>query len=108
WKAVAGILLANIIYFLGFAKEFKELAARAPKTEIPGPATETKKEPVPFLITIVHLLALVWTVFNSHYPILFIGVFFFFIVITPFYSSAVSYSTWHSPKRRNTSRTSSI
>ena len=35
--------------------------------------------PIPGWVTLVHLLFLAWTVFNAHYPPLFIGGFLFFI-----------------------------
>tara|TARA_Y100001968_G_scaffold254574_1_gene240531 strand:- start:25 stop:675 length:651 start_codon:yes stop_codon:yes gene_type:complete len=35
--------------------------------------------PIPWWITLVHIIFLAWTVFNAHYPALFIGGFLFFL-----------------------------
>ena len=35
--------------------------------------------PIPWAVTVVHLLFLAWTVFNAHYPALFIGGMLFFL-----------------------------
>ena len=81
WKAVVGILIANAVYFTIFAKQFKELNAKAAAAKAAA-ADEQMEEPVPFWITLVHLFFIGWTVFNLHYPPLFIGGFLFFIAFT--------------------------
>ncbi len=86
WKAAVGILIANILYFAVFRGE---LAAMAAKT---GSGEDTNEEPIPVWITIVHLLFMAWTVFNAHYPPLFIGAFLMFLgfsIITQRYQSKV-------------------
>jgi len=40
---------------------------------------EDRDEPIPASVTIVHILIMVWTVFSSHYPVLFIPGFFVFL-----------------------------
>jgi len=41
-----------------------------------------RETPIPPWVTIVHLAFLGWTVFNAHYPALFIGGFLFFLAFT--------------------------
>ncbi|MGB0369901.1 MAG: putative Na+/H+ antiporter [Opitutales bacterium] len=81
WKAVLGILIANAAYFTVFAKDFKALNEKAQSLKAQS-ADELKEEPVPFWITLVHLFFIGWTVFNLHYPPLFIGGFLFFLAFT--------------------------
>jgi Putative Na+/H+ antiporter len=72
WKAVVGIFIANLFYYLLFRKEISALNSnRADHKE--------KRRPVPLQITIVHLLFLAWTVFTSHYPSLVVLGFLFFL-----------------------------
>jgi hypothetical protein len=78
WRSIAAILIANAVYFFAFRKHFKTLRADA----VDDSADEKwadRKTPVPAWITIIHLLFLAWTVFNVHYPALFIGGFLFFL-----------------------------
>ncbi|MEM7673872.1 MAG: putative Na+/H+ antiporter [Verrucomicrobiota bacterium] len=81
WKAVLGIVASNAIYFTVFAKDFKILNAQALSAKAAA-ADEQTEEPVPFWIVLVHLIFIGWTVFNLHYPPLFIGGFLFFIAFT--------------------------
>ena len=77
WKAALGIVLANTLYFLVFRHEFATLKQTIPEqqsVEISAGST-----PVPAWITVVHLIFMAWTVFNVHYPVLFIGGFLFFL-----------------------------
>ena len=83
WKALVGIVVANTLYYAWFRKEFQRLKAPRPPLDVEmaqwkGPI-ETA---VPIWITIVHILFLVWTVMNSHYPVLFIGGFLFYLAFT--------------------------
>ena len=72
WKAVLGIILANLIYYAWFRKEISGLNA--------DHADETNEErSVPLQITIIHLLFLAWTVFTSHHPALVVLGFLFFL-----------------------------
>lgn len=75
WKAVLGIIIANILYSLVFRKEFDKLELSL-MTDDPKMA---QKEIIPAWIIMVHLLFMVWTVFNAHYPVMFIGGFLFFL-----------------------------
>ena len=78
WKAVTGILLANAIYFAAFRREFRQLRTSVPGNDLSENWSD-RTDPVPALVTIVHLLFLAWTVFTAHYPSLFIGGFLFFL-----------------------------
>lgn len=73
WKAVLGILIANVVYFFFFRREFANLNASKVS------ASSGQKETAPAWVTLVHLAFLGWTVVNNHYPVLFIGGFLFFL-----------------------------
>lgn len=84
WKAAVGIFVANVLYFVIFRGDLNDLASKAAGGE------DVEEEPVPVWITIVHLLFMGWTVFNAHYPPLFIGgflLFLGFVAITHRYQS---------------------
>ena len=72
WRAVAGIVLANTVYFLFFRRELRALA---PAPAAGGPAAP----PVPAWVTAVHLGFLAFTVALAHYPVLFVGGFLFYL-----------------------------
>jgi hypothetical protein len=72
WKALIGILVSNVIYALYFRRQFAALAKITP-------AERTAEPALPLWITAAHLLFLAWTVFNNHYPALFIGGFLFYL-----------------------------
>jgi hypothetical protein len=74
WKALLGILAANLLHFLVFRRRLTSLAAQ-PVTADPSSATA----PVPAFVTIVHLLFIAWTVLVSHYPPLVVLGFLFFL-----------------------------
>jgi len=74
WKAVVGILIANMTYYLLFRKDFRALEKKKKER------VETKKEAyLPFWISAVHLLFLAWVVAHNHYPVIFIGAFLLFL-----------------------------
>jgi len=62
WKAVVGIFVTNVLHYLFFRRRFALLAAGAP------PAAVSTVASPPVVITLVHLLFIVWTVLTSHYP----------------------------------------
>jgi hypothetical protein len=69
WKAVVGIVLANVFYWLIFRRQLAALSA---------PTDAASRRPVPGFITGVHLLFLAWTVLNAHHPsLVVIGALFF-------------------------------
>lgn len=84
WKTLIGILLGNLAYFFWFRKELKLIGNPCPPLDVeiiherPG----HESDPVPFWITLVHILFLGWTVFNNHSPVLFIGGFLFYLAFT--------------------------
>lgn len=78
WKAVAGILCANTVYFFVFRRQFADL--RRPEPDRSGPGRwRDRNTAVPAGVTALHLFFLGWTVFTAHYPALFIGGFLFFL-----------------------------
>jgi len=86
-RATVAILMTTALGYLAFRKEFKALANRGPSPDPDPPAPDAAVEtgaplPVPAWITAVHLAFLAWTVFNAHYPVLFVGGFLFFLGFT--------------------------
>ena len=80
WKAMAGILTANTLYFLVFRRQFA--AMKRPDLDQSRPQRWTDRtDPVPVGVTALHLFFLGWTVFTAHYPSLFIGGFLFFLAV---------------------------
>lgn len=73
WKAMFGILLVNISFFLYFRKELLALNGQRQKSH------EKEKESVPWWITLVHAFLLFWLVFNAHDVPIFIGSFLLFL-----------------------------
>lgn len=55
------------------------LLPREDRAEFKDPDWDKRDDAVPAWITIVHILFMVWTIFNSHYPELFILGFLFFL-----------------------------
>lgn len=85
WKAVVGIMIANGLFFTIFRKELLGLRS--------DNADDKKREPIPVFVTVVHILAIVWTVVNAHYPAMVIfGLLFFlaFVMATDRHQNAVS------------------
>jgi hypothetical protein len=90
WKAVAGILVANIIYFFAFRHQFVSFSSSGRTSLVGGEGraeeavsrSESSPAPIPIWVTAVHLAFLAWTVINNHYPALFIGGFLFYIAFT--------------------------
>jgi len=74
WKAVIAILISNVIYWLVFRKEFSQLSPTDSEF-----AENDDQRPVPWSITLIHLLFLAWTVLNAHYPVLVVLGFLFFL-----------------------------
>jgi hypothetical protein len=83
-----------------FEKRFDEIKAQKMRQLIPGllpeeqrpryvdPAWDQRDDPVPVWVTVVHLVFMGWTIFNAHYPQLFIPGLLFFLgfaqVTSPF------------------------
>lgn len=86
WKAVVGILVANVVFFAAFRKELLRLRPREEKSA-------NDQEAIPLFVTVVHLLAIAWTVVNSHYPsLVLIGLLFFlaFVVATERHQNSIN------------------
>ena len=82
WRAVAAIALSTLVYFVLFRHELRALAARPAVAEVEQPdedATGPMLLSVPAWLVIAHLAFMAWTVFNAHYPALFLGGFLFFL-----------------------------
>ena len=99
WRAVTAIVLATVAYYLFFRRELQALADRAPVPEIEQleeDATTPVLLPVPPWLVAVHLAFMAWTVFNAHYPALFLGGFLFFlgfVRVTAEYQSRIELKT---------------
>ena len=78
WKALIGILISTAAYFVFFKGSFAPLEEQRVKA-LKQSSNAVAPDPVPFWVTAVHLIFMVWTVMNAHYPALFIGGFLFFI-----------------------------
>ena len=82
WQAAFAIALSTAVYFAIFRQELRALAGRpaVPDIEQPDDAAEAPVLlPVPRWVVGVHLAFMMWTVFNAHYPALFVGGFLFFL-----------------------------
>jgi hypothetical protein len=99
WKAALGILISNLLYFIIFRSQFakmgiqEEVGASAnfdtPEVQTLKPgqlsheefeARWTEREvPIPWWVTLAHIIFLAWTVFNAHYPVMFISGLLFFL-----------------------------
>ncbi len=77
WKAVVAVFINTILGTLILRKELSKLSC-SPEDE---DSTERALAAHPILV-IIHLAFLVLTVLNAHHPILFIGLFLFFIGLT--------------------------
>lgn len=85
WKAAAGILAANGLFFGVFRKELCGLRSAG--------EAEEDREPVPPFVTAAHVLAIAWTVLNAHSSaLMLIGLLFFlaFVVATDRHQTAVN------------------
>lgn len=81
WRAAVAIVVANVVYYLAFRREFARLAAVVPPPDIDQPedASVVTLADVPVWVTLVHVLFMAWTVVNAHDPAFFVGGFLFFI-----------------------------
>jgi hypothetical protein len=82
WRAALAIVVSTGIYFLLFRRDLGELATRSPVGDVEQPEDEAEARrllPVPGWLIATHIAFMAWTVFNSHYPALFLGGFLFFL-----------------------------
>lgn len=97
WKAVVGIIISNILYFIIFRKEFKrleEVQRSQMAFEYAVPTTwEDRQDNIPVWVYVVSIAFLGWTVYFNHHPALFMGGFMFFLgftLATPQYQNHVT------------------
>jgi Putative Na+/H+ antiporter len=90
WRAALGIALSTSAYYLWFRSELRSLANRARHVEVEEPDEESTADaqsgepgpsllPVPAWVIAMHVFFMAWTVFNAHYPALFLGGFLIFL-----------------------------
>ncbi len=82
WKAVLALLAGNCLYWTVFRKDFVRMADAADGREdgvVHPESWTTRERPVPWAVTLCHLLFLGWTVVHAHEPVLFMGGFLFFM-----------------------------
>ncbi|MDG1357773.1 MAG: putative Na+/H+ antiporter [Akkermansiaceae bacterium] len=80
-KAVIGILISSLLYFVFFRKELRALSSKLEDHDGDGQGdlSHDHDRPIPLWVTVTHLLFMGWTVFFAHTPALFIGGFLFFL-----------------------------
>jgi hypothetical protein len=81
------VTVATAFYFLLFRGELRALADKKAIPEIEVPEEDASGGPHPLLpvpawLIVAHMLFMAWTVFNAHYPALFLGGFLFFLGFT--------------------------
>jgi putative Na+/H+ antiporter len=79
WKAVVGIIIANLLYAFWFRREFALLSDKSFVGGTTAISLKSADQAIPIWVTVVHVLFLGWTVINAHYPALFIGGFLFYL-----------------------------
>lgn len=82
WKSVTAIALSSLLYFVVFRRALHRMADSADGVVDGNVATngwQERETPIPFWVTFVHLIFLLWTVYTSHFPVLFVGGFLFFL-----------------------------
>jgi len=84
WRAALGIFTSTVAYLLVFKRELRAMAALPPVPEAEQPDEEVANRqpallPIPAWVTMGHIGFMAWTVFNAHYPALFLGGFLFFL-----------------------------
>ena len=83
WKAVAGIITANMLYFAIFRKEFGNMQTEMTAVKSRRPIDwDQREDPVPIPIILMHVAFMIWTVATAHYPTLFIAGFLCFLGFT--------------------------
>ena len=82
WKAVTGVVLSSLLYFLIFKKELFRIGDRTDGEEdgvLHSASWQERETPIPTWVTGIHLAFLAWTVYSAHFPVLFVGGFLFFL-----------------------------
>lgn len=80
WKAIVGIVLCNLFYYMFFRRELKELELKRKKNHLEKDELRATDSPsIPLWMTAVHVSFLVFVVFHNHYPVMFLGGFLLFL-----------------------------
>lgn len=80
WKAALGIIISNILYWIYFKNELRDLNIRRNAMRIYSQYSSKHSEAIiPCWVTGVHVFFMTWIVFVSNYPAIFIASFLFFI-----------------------------
>lgn len=74
WRAVIGIVLSTLLYYIHFRRELAALTEQAASRK-----TTTRRASAPVWITTIQLGFLAFTVWQAHHPVMFIGAFLFFL-----------------------------
>jgi hypothetical protein len=95
WRAALAIVASTLVYYLIFRRELRALALRPAVPDVVATAPEAAVFghgllPIPWWVTAVYVLFIVWTVVNAHYPGLFVAGFLFFL---GFDRATAAYST---------------
>jgi hypothetical protein len=95
WRAAVAIGVSTLLYYALFRSELRSLAERTPVPDVMprdplAPTAAGTILPVPWWVTCVYVLFIVWTVVTAHYPALFLGGFLFFL---GFDRATAAYST---------------
>jgi hypothetical protein len=93
WIALIGIAIVNASYYLVFRREFATLSANKVTSARPrtsDTASSLDANAIPAWVTAGHLLFMGWAVWSSHYPVLLIGGFLFFLA---FFQVTADYQT---------------
>ena len=73
-RAVAGVVIATLVYFLIFRRELAALPGNTASSE-PG----ADRPAAPLWITLTHVAFLAFTVWNAHHPVMCVGALLFFL-----------------------------
>lgn len=95
WRAALAIAASTFAYYMVFRRELQGLAARPAIPDVIPPAPEAVARgkgrlPIPWWVTAVYALFIIWTVATAHYPALFLAGFLFFL---GFDRATAAYST---------------
>ena len=99
WRAALTIVVSTAAYFAIFHRELRALSSKPSPADVFIPDEEAESGvllPVPAWVTAVHMGFMAWTVVNSHYPVLFVAGFLFFLGFaraTAIYQSRVELRT---------------
>jgi len=88
WKALIGIIIANVTYFFLFWEELDGLEKK--KKYLNEEELFQQRTKIPLWIGLTHLGFLAWIVVHSHFPVIFLGSFLLFL---GFYRATLPYQS---------------